>query len=64
MTIKVSRDEGRSWPARGHSLYDQRPCFGYSCLTRVDEEHVGVLYEGSRELYYLRMPIRELIDAE
>jgi hypothetical protein len=33
-------------------------------LTRVDEEHVGVLYEGLRELYYLRMPIRELIDAE
>jgi sialidase-1 len=63
MTLKVSRDEGRSWPSRWHTLYDQRPGFGYSCLTRIDKEHVGVLYEGRRELYFLRLSIRDLIQA-
>ena len=61
MTLKVSRDEGASWPARWHTLYDQRPGFGYSCLTRVDRDHVGVLYEGRRELYFLRFSIGELL---
>ncbi len=64
MTLKVSRDEGRSWPSRWHTLYDQRPGFGYSCLTRIDEEHVGVLYEGRRELYFLRLSIRDLIQTK
>jgi sialidase-1 len=64
MTLKVSRDEGRTWPTRWHSLYDQRAGFGYSCLTRIDGEHVGVLYEGRRELYFLRVPLRELLGLE
>lgn len=61
LTIKVSRDEGMTWPMRWHTLYDQRAGFGYSCLTRIDDEHLGVLYEGQRELYFLRLPIRELV---
>ena len=61
MTLKVSRDEGATWPAAGHTLYDGRAGFGYSCLTRVDEDHVGVLYEGNRELYFVRFEIEELV---
>lgn len=61
MTLKVSTDSGRTWPARWHTRYDQRMGAGYSCLTRVDDEHIGVVYEGIRELYYLRFPIRELL---
>ncbi|MFT4512263.1 MAG: sialidase-1 [Planctomycetota bacterium] len=61
MTLKVSTDDGATWPARWHTRYDQRPGAGYSCLTQVDNEHVGVVYEGRRELYYLRFPIRELL---
>lgn len=64
MTLKVSRDEGHSWPTRWHTLYDQRPGFGYSCLTRIDEEHIGVLYEGRREIYFLRLSIRDLIPTK
>ena len=45
MTLKISRDEGMTWPAEQHLLYDQRPCYGYSCLTRIDNEHLGVLFE-------------------
>ena len=61
MTLKVSRDQGVTWPARWHTLYDQGAGFGYSCLTRIDNEHIGVLYEGVRELYFLRFSIAELI---
>ena len=41
MTLKLSRDEGRTWPVEHHLRYDQRPCYGYSCLTRIDDEHLG-----------------------
>jgi len=61
MTLKVSTDDGATWPARWHTRYDQRLGAGYSCLTRVDDEHIGVVYEGLRELYYLRFSIRELL---
>ena len=61
MTIKVSRDEGMTWPARYHTLYDERPGFGYSCLTRIDADHVGVLYEGTRSLRFVRFSIADLL---
>ncbi len=62
MTLKVSNDEGTTWPEKWHTLYDVRAGFGYSCLTRVDEKHVGVLYEGIRELYFLKFSIEELLE--
>jgi sialidase-1 len=61
MTIKVSADEGLTWPDRWHTLYDSRKGLGYSCLAPADATHVGVLYEGLAELYFLRLPIGELM---
>ncbi|MGC6565439.1 MAG: exo-alpha-sialidase [Akkermansiaceae bacterium] len=61
MTIKVSEDEGMTWPEQFHTLYDSRGGSGYSCLATVGEEHVGVLYEGPTELYYLRFSLEELM---
>jgi len=61
MTLKASLDLGQTWPSKWHTRYDQRPGAGYSCLTQIDGEHVGVLYEGNRELYFLRFSIRELL---
>lgn len=61
MTIKVSADEGLSWPDERHMLYDRRNGLGYSCLAPVDDAHVGVLYEGLAELYFVRFPVAELI---
>ena len=60
-TLKVSRDEGRSWPEQLHHLYDERPGYGYSSLSAVGDEHVGVLYEGTGELYFLRFSVDELL---
>ena len=61
-TMKVSDDEGLTWPEKRHTLYDERPGSGYSTLTQIDEEHIGVLYEGPGELYFLRFSIDELVN--
>ncbi len=59
MTIKRSTDNGMSWPEKDHRLYDMRNGFGYSCLAPVDEKHLGVIYEGQGEMYFLRFPLTE-----
>jgi sialidase-1 len=61
MTIKASLDLGESWPEKHHLLLDSRRTFGYSALTRIDEKTIGILYEGERDLYFLRVPVAEII---
>lgn len=57
MTLKASSDECMTWPESRNLLYDSRPGFGYSCLAPADDRHVGVLYEGSGDLFFLRFPL-------
>ncbi|MGC4017452.1 MAG: sialidase family protein [Luteolibacter sp.] len=59
MTVKLSRDQAMTWPESSGRLYDERPCFGYSCLAPADDSHLGVLYEGSGSLIYLRISLSE-----
>ena len=61
MTIKASMDLGESWPEAYSLLVDQRKGFGYSSLTRIDENTLGFLYEGVRDLYFVRIPVNEII---
>lgn len=61
MTVKLSTDAAATWPAARHTLYDSRPGAGYSCLAPVDDDHLGVLYEGPCELYFLRLPLTECL---
>lgn len=60
MTLKVSTDEGASWPVERQVLYDQRTGGGYSCLSPVGPHHVGLLYEGPGELNFVRFSLQEL----
>jgi sialidase-1 len=46
-TIQVSFDDGRTWPASHHLLLDEGRGAGYASLTRVDDRHIGIVYEGS-----------------
>ncbi len=64
MTVKVSKDEGMSWPEKWHTLYDIRKCSGYSCLSPIGDDYVGVLYEGPTEMYFLRFPISDLLKSK
>ena len=61
MTIKASADLGETWPKINQLLIDERQCYGYSSLTRIDANTVGLLYEGTRDLYFVRVPVAELI---
>ena len=61
MSIKASDDLGTTWPKHWHTLLDEGASAGYSCLTRVDNDHLGILFEGSRaDMTFLRIPISEL----
>ncbi len=61
MTLRMSDDDGRSW-CKG-LVYDPRGCAGYSSLCPIDDETIGVIYEGHSDYhYFLRVPLKE-IDA-
>lgn len=59
MTLRTSRDGGRTWS--DGFVYDARGCAGYSSLCTVGDDAVGVLYEGNSDYhYFLRIPLGEL----
>ncbi|MDD2600436.1 MAG: sialidase family protein, partial [Kiritimatiellae bacterium] len=61
MTLKVSLDEGVTWPAEHHLLLDGGRSAGYPSMAMIDSETLGVLYEGSRaHLTFQRIKIRDL----
>lgn len=47
ITIKASLDGGVTWLERHQLLLDDDYGWGYSCLTMIDRETVGIIYEGS-----------------
>lgn len=60
-TIKASVDLGESWPSSKELLIDERRSFGYSVITKIDDETLGLLYEGERDLYFVRIPVNEIV---
>ena len=65
MTVKVSPDDGKTWPEKWHTLVDEQGSAGYSCLTQIDAKTVGILYEGSRAaLVFQVFKIDELMPSE
>ena len=47
ITIKASLDGGLTWKETNQILLDEEYGWGYSCLTMIDKETVGILYESS-----------------
>jgi sialidase-1 len=64
MTVKASTDEGLTWPEQQQVKLFGPAGYGYSCLTMVDEEHVGILYEGVKELYFQKIPVSDFFDSK
>ena len=48
MTIKASNDRGVTWKTAHQVLLDEAPSAGYSCLSMIDSNTLGILYEGSQ----------------
>ena len=47
ITIKISLDGGMTWLPEHQLLLDEGGGWGYSCLTMIDKETIGILYESS-----------------
>ncbi len=62
-SIQVSFDEGNTWPAEHRLLLDEGRGAGYPSLSRVDDRHVGIVYEGSgAHLVFEKISIDELLE--
>lgn len=59
MTVKMSPDEGMTWPEANQIELFAPSGYGYSCMTMVDNCHVGILYEGEKELYFQKIPVAD-----
>ncbi|NOR74337.1 MAG: hypothetical protein GQ525_04180, partial [Draconibacterium sp.] len=65
MTIKISFDDAKTWPSEYNLLLDEKGGRGYSCLTKIDDRHVGILYEGSQaDLTFQIITIDEIIQQK
>lgn len=61
ITIKASLDLGQTWLPANQLLIDERNCYGYSSLTQIDAETIGILYEGTKDLYFVKVPVTAII---
>jgi len=62
ITIKVSYDDGETWSADKKILLDERKSRGYSCLTSIDNDTIGILYESSQaDMVFQTIKINELL---
>ncbi len=59
-TIKASLDLGESWLPE-NLLLDERKSYGYSALTKIDDQTVGILYEGIRSMLFVKIPVKDII---
>ncbi|TFH50367.1 MAG: sialidase [Bacteroidia bacterium] len=62
MTIKASFDEGMTWPEKYWILLDEERS-AYSSITSIDNNTIGILYEGSQaHMTFQKISIAEFID--
>lgn len=62
ITIKASLDGGKTWKEEHQVLLDEGHGWGYSCLTMVDKNTVGIIYEGSQaHMLYQNVKLEDII---
>ena len=62
ITIKASLDNGLTWSPSQQVLLDEGESWGYSCLTLIDKETIGILYESSvAHMTFQAVKIKDLI---
>ncbi len=61
-TIKMSFDGGNTWPEDKWILLDEGQGRGYSCITSIDNNTIGIVYEGSRaDLIFQKIDLSDYI---
>jgi sialidase-1 len=61
MTIKASLDHGITWPESYQFEIYSPECYGYSCMTMIDEQTIGIVYEGVKNLYFQKIPVSSIL---
>ena len=60
MTVKCSEDFGNTWP--NALLLDEEAGWGYSCMSMIDDQTIGILYEGSTsQLVFQAIKLSDLV---
>ncbi len=55
-------DDGETWPEEYWMLLDQDFGAGYSCITSIDDETIGILYEGSQaDIQFQAIPLKDIL---
>lgn len=61
ITLKVSYDDGNTWPEDKHILLDEYNGRGYSCITSVNDSTIGILYESSQaDMVFQTVSLKEI----
>ena len=64
ISIRLSFDDGHTWPEKYTILLDEGVGRGYSCMTKIDEQNIGILYESSRaDLVFQVINIEDVINS-
>lgn len=62
ITIKASLDGGLTWPEDYQLMLDEGEGWGYTCLTMIDRETIGILYESSAaHMTFQAVKLKDLI---
>ena len=62
ITIKASLDGGVTWLPEHQLMLDEGEGWGYSCLTMIDRETIGILYESSAaHMTFQAVKLKDLI---
>lgn len=62
MTIKISEDDGMTWSEDRKIMLDGMKSRGYSCLTSIDGDTIGIVYESSQaDLVFQTIKLSELL---
>ncbi|WP_149304803.1 sialidase family protein [Pareuzebyella sediminis] len=65
ITIKASLDNGKTWPQKYWTLLDAGQGRGYSSLTSIDEDTIGILYESSQaDMTFQKIPLADILDID
>lgn len=62
ITIKASLDGGLTWLPEHQLMLDEADGWGYTCLTMIDQQTVGILYESSvAHMTFQAVKLKDLI---
>lgn len=62
ITIKISLDGGVTWLPEHQLLLDEGDGWGYSCLSMIDKETIGILYESSvAHMTFQAIPLTDIV---